>query len=185
MSFLIRSNYIFILLLVLSLISCENDLEVIKNITATSNFPKQSAEDVEVIYSDSSIITLKITAPKLDFYQKTEDKPFYEFNEGIRVYFYDRNQTIKSKISANYALYDLSQYLWEARGNVIAINQNGVILKTEKLFWSENEKRIYTNEFAKVIDDKSQIIGQGFEADEAFTQWEFKKVTGIINIEDE
>lgn len=173
------------LLLLLFLVSCENDLEVIKTITSTTDLPKQSAEEIEVIYSDSAVITLKITAPKLNFFQKTEDKPFYEFNEGIRVYFYDRDHTIKSKISANYALYDLSEYLWEARGNVVAINQNGVILKTEKLFWSENEKRIYTNEFAKVIDDKSQIIGQGFEADEAFTQWEFKKVTGIINIENE
>ena len=166
------------------LFSCENDLEVIKTITATIELPKQSAEDIEVIYSDSAKIKLKITAPKLELYQESAEKSHYEFPEGIRVYFYNPDKTIKSKLSANFAIHYVSENLWEARNNVVAINQTGEILKTEQLFWDQDKKTIYTNEFAKVIDDKSQITGHGFVADESFNNWEFKKVTGIINIEE-
>ncbi len=167
------------------LFSCENDLEVIKTVTATLDLPKQSAEDIEVIYTDSSKIKIKITAPKLELFEESDEKSYYEFPEGIKVYFYNPDHTIKSKLSANFAIHYFTEDLWEARINVVAINQSGEILKTEQLFWDQKMHKIYTDKFAKVIDDKSQIIGQGFEADESFDTWEFKKVTGNINIDNE
>lgn len=157
--------------------SCENDLEVVKSITETYNLPKQSAENIEIIYSDSAKVQIKIIGPKLEVYLNEEDEPYYEFQKGIKVYFYNPDLSIRSKLTANYAIYNVDEKEWEARGNVVVINENGRILKTEQLFWGEEKKKIYTNKLVKAIDDKSEIHSVGFEADENLDSWEFKNVT--------
>ncbi|MBN2520023.1 MAG: LPS export ABC transporter periplasmic protein LptC [Bacteroidales bacterium] len=177
-------NISLLILEALLLLSCENDIEVINTITATSDVPKQTADSIEIIYSDSAIIQLKIFASKLEYYQKEEDNSYIEFPKGILVYFYRYDQTIRSKLTANYAIYYEPKKLWEARNNVVAINEDGEILNTELLFWDEEKEIIYTNKFAKVKDQNSEIQGEGFESDQNFTNWEFKKVTGIILLEE-
>ena len=168
----------------LMLFSCENDIDVIHSITSTSKVPKQTAENVEVIYSDSAMTQLKIIAPKLDYFQKLENNSYFEFSEGIKVYFYHTDQSIRSKLTANYAIYYEAKQLWEARENVVAINEDGEILNTELLYWDELKRIIYTDKFARVKDENSEIQGHGFESDQNFNNWEFKKVTGIIQLEE-
>jgi|SRR3972149_6120368 len=181
---LILKGIILPLLGSIMLFSCENDIDVIKTF-ATSNVPKQSAQGIETIFTDSGKVQLKVVAPKLDYYQKSEGDTYYEFTEGIKVYFYNDDLTVKSKLTANYAIYYEQKNLWEARNNVVAINENGDILYTELLYWDQEKGKIYTDKLAKVKEKDSEILGEGFEADQNFTSWEFKKVTGIINIEEE
>jgi len=167
------------------LFSCENDVEVVKSITLDSDHPQLSAKNSEIIYTDSTYLEMRITAPKLERYVKSENNKYFEFPEGINVYFYDEEEIIESEIKANYAIYYEDEELWEARNNVVAKNKNGEVLKTELLFWDDGKDKIYTDEFAKITDKESEIQGEGFEAHENMTNWEFKKVTGIINLEDQ
>ncbi len=180
-----KASVIFVVFIGLLLFtSCENDIEVIKSITSTNELPQQSAENTEIIYSDSGIVKIRLLAPVLERYVKPEKETYVEFPEGLEVYFY-HNEEIESQLTANYVIYYEEQELWEARNNVVAVNKNSETLKTELLFWDQSEHKIYTDKFAKVTDEHNEIQGEGFKANENLTSWEFSKVTGVINIKDE
>ena len=51
----------------------ENDIQTINSITDIKNFPSQSAKNIEILYSDSAIVKLKIIAPKMARYTNTSE----------------------------------------------------------------------------------------------------------------
>ncbi len=166
--------------------SCENDIGKIRSITDSADLPEVSANDVEIIYSDSGRVTMKITAGEIRQYSKVE-KPYIEFPKGIYARFYTDSLTVESEIRANYAIYHTKEKLWDARGNVIANNlQKGEKLNTEELFWDENKKLIYSNSFSRIETKDGTFYGEdGFESNQRFTKWRLKSSRGTVNFKDE
>ena len=165
------------------LFSCrKNDIEVINTLTGINQLPSQSARDIETIYTDSARIQLLIRAPLLNRYED-EQQPYYEFPEGLYVEFYGEEEEVDSRLTARYALFHEADELWEARDSVLAINREGEILSTDLLFWDQKKKLIYTDRFVKITTPDELIYGEGFEADQDFSDWKIKKVTGTIYVE--
>lgn len=135
-------------------------------------------------YSDSAQKRLEITAPEvLDF--SHSDDPYMEFPQGITVDFFNKLGQPESNLKANYAKRLISSKTWEARGDVIVYNNKGERLNTEHLTWNQPEHRIYSNVFTKITSGDEVLMGDGFEADENFTEYVLKgNVKGQINIEE-
>ena len=148
--------------------------------------PEISADNVEIIYSDSGFVRMKLEAKYIRQFSKVED-PYIEFPEGIYVRFYDDSLNVESEIRANYAIYHTDDKLWDARGNVVASNlKNGEKLNTEQLFWDENKKTIYSNSFSRIETQDGTFYGQdGFESNQRFSKWKLKSSRGTVNIKDE
>ena len=72
----------------------------------------------------------------------------------------------------------------EVKYNVEVVNVNGEKLNTEHLIWDEQKKKITSDAFVKITTAKEIIMGKGLEANQDFTQYEIKEVTGTIRIED-
>lgn len=145
----------------------------------------ESAQDVEMIYSDSARILALLKGPVVNRYGGTE--PYIVLPEGIKVYFYDSLMKVKTFLRAGYAIkYERSE-LMEARNDVVVINSIGEKLNTEHLIWDQNRRVIYTNVFVKITRKDEILLGDGMEADENFDQWVIKKPKGsfFINVDDE
>jgi LPS export ABC transporter protein LptC len=170
---------------VFCLVSCENDIEKINSLTNTNNLPDISGKKVEILYSDSGKVKMKLNADEIQQFGKAE-KPYIEFPKGIHVIFFDDSLDVESEIIADYAKYFQNEKLWEARGNVIAHNlANGEKLNTEELFWDENLGRIYSNSFSRIENKDGTFYGQkGFESNQKFTRWKLKGSRGSVNIKD-
>jgi LPS export ABC transporter protein LptC len=168
------------------LMSCENDIEKIQSLTDPNELPDVYAEEVEIIYTDSSDLEMILEAPIIKSYGKVE-RPYMEFPEGMYVRFFDDSMKVESEIQANYAIYYNEEKLWEARGNVVAHNlQKGEKLNTEELFWDENEKTIYSNSFSRIETEDGTFYGQeGFESNQRFSRWRLKGSRGTVNIKEE
>ncbi|UCG28917.1 MAG: LPS export ABC transporter periplasmic protein LptC [Bacteroidales bacterium] len=166
------------------LYSCKNDIEEINTLTSVSNLPTQSIRDFESIYSDSAKIQILVKAPEVNRYGNAAE-PYVEFPNGIEVYFYDEFEQVNSMLTAKSALYHESEELWEARDSVVAINVDGEILNTDLLFWDEKRQLIYSNKFVKITTVNEVILGEGFEANQDFTDWVIKKPKGTIYLEEE
>ncbi|HYW95866.1 MAG TPA: LPS export ABC transporter periplasmic protein LptC [Bacteroidales bacterium] len=166
-------------------VSCENDIQKINSITNTAEMPEISADNVEIIYSDSGFVKVKLTAEVIKQYAKVE-KPYMEFPEGIYVRFYNDSLNVESEIRANYAIYHTNEKLWEARGNVIANNlEKGEKLNTEELFWDENKRMIYSNSFSRIETQDGTWYGQdGFESNQRFSKWKLKGSRGTAYFKD-
>ncbi len=168
------------------LFSCENDIEVIKRITNPNVLPALTGSDVEIWYSDSAKLKVKIVTPQLDRYQKEADKSYIEFPKGIKVYFYDDSMRVNAQMSSRYAIYKESERLWEARNDVVVINTKGEKLNTEQLFWDENTAKIYSNTYSKITTPDGENIGErGFEARQDFTEWRLNGSRGKVKFRDE
>ena len=67
----------------------------------------------------------------------------------------------------------------------MVVNKKGEQLNTEELYWDEKKETIYSEVFVKITTDEEIIMGEGFEADQNFTNYTLSKVTGQITIEDD
>jgi LPS export ABC transporter protein LptC len=164
--------------------SCQNDIEIINAITSEIDFPTESIQHIESIYSDSARIEIRIKAPEVKRYGNAIE-PFMEFTRGIEVLFYNEQGEINSQLTANFAVYNETEKLWEARDSVVAINVNGEVLNTDLLFWDEEKGLIYSNKFVKITTDDEVLFGEGLEANQDFSDWVIKKPTGTIYLEEE
>ena len=162
--------------------SCANKIEKIKEFSAGEKLASVEAENFEMIYSDSSIIRLKLITPNLIRFDK-EEVPFTEFPSGVEIEKYDGNLDITASITSYYARYYETEGKWEAKNNVVAVNALGDTLKTEHLIWEEKKEIIYSDQFVKIIGKDQVLTGIGFESDQDLSNWKIKNPRGPLYFE--
>jgi LPS export ABC transporter protein LptC len=182
------SRFIKLLIIpgVFCIVACENDIEIINSLTNTNNLPELKGKKVETLYSDSGKVKMQLNADEILQFGKAE-RPYIEFPKGIHVIFFDDSLKVESEIIADYAKYFTDEKLWEARGNVIALNNtSGEKLNTEELFWDETQQRIYSNSFSRIENKDGVFYGQkGFETNQKFAPLRLKSSRGTVNVKDE
>jgi len=171
-------GFIFALLLV----SCENDMDEVNAITTKTNYPVESGKDMEIIFSDSGRVKIKLNAPEMMRY--TGDNPYMEMPKGVKVLFYDNGMNVNSNLSANYAISYEKDEIMEARNNVVVVNEKGEQLNTEHLIWDKRQELIHTDEFVKITTDDEIMYGNGLESNQNFTKYKIKDIKGTINIKE-
>lgn len=170
------------LLLAVTLFACENDIEEVNAISRKEKFPIETADSIEVIYSDSGKILMKITAPLMEHY--VGDSSYIELPKGVHVIFFNDSLQPQTELTAEYAINKESESIMEAKRNVVVVNEKGDKLNTEHLIWDKNTRMIRTEEFVKITTADEVIMGNGLEADEHFTKYKIKQIKGIISIKE-
>ena len=178
---------IFLSFVLLTLmISCTNDMADINRLFSSNVIELERASDVEMLYSDSAKVKVRITSPVL-LRHLDRREPKDEFPEGLMAEFFNERGTVSSWLTADYAIrYELQEEVI-TRENVILRNRKNEKLETSELIWNEKEKKIYTDKFVYITQPESgdTIQGIGFETDQDFSRFEIKnKFSGRSNIED-
>jgi LPS export ABC transporter protein LptC len=164
-------------------LSCQNkNIEQIKAFSHPPGSPELTAENLDLLYSDSTIVRFRLKCPKLLLFQD-EEEPYKEFPNGFQIEQFDRNRKITSCIKASYGKYFEKKGLWEAKQNVIAVTEKGDTLKTELLYWDEKKEIIYSDQFVKIIQKEQIITGIGFESDLQMKKWKIIQPKGTVIIE--
>jgi len=184
---IISINNIFVksviaLFIAVTLFACENDIEEINAIASKEVFPIESADSIEVIYSDSGRILMKITAPLMEHF--VGDSSYIELPKGVHIIFFNDSLKPQTELTADYAINKERESIMEAKRNVVVINEKGDKLNTEHLIWDKNTRMIRTEEFVKITTEDEIIMGNGMEADEHFTKYKIKQIKGIISIKE-
>ena len=88
-------------------------------------------------------------------------------------------------LTANYAIYYENRKLCEAKGDVVVVKSDGKTLYTQQLFWNAKAQRIYSNVDTKIVQNEGGNVfqGEGFESDEAFKEWRFRRFTGKMDVD--
>lgn len=180
---MVRLVRLFYFLTVLFLVSCENDIEKINAVGSSNDAPKEIAENIELLYSDSGFVKMKLNAPLLEKYDDGKD-PYVLFPKGMKTLFYDRTLTVTSRLSAEYGIrYENSQRM-EARKNVEVVNEKGDKLNTEHLTYEPADRKLRSDEFVKITTADEIIYGTGLEANEDFSRYRIFNIKGIINLKE-
>jgi len=177
-----KTFFLLIVLLTVIMVSCENEISKVKTVVSpTEEPPAIAAEGFEMLASDSSVIRFKLQTPEL-IYHKDEKDPYYEFPKGVKIVKYDASMNVISSITAQYAKNFSSDDRWEAKNNVIAVNFKGDTLKTEYLVWDTAKKKIYSDQFVKIIQKDQVYTGIGFESNQDFSSYHIKNLKGNMYV---
>lgn len=168
------------------LFSCSEELPVINQFESEEEIPTITLEKVRTTYTEKGNIQAKLQANLLQKYDGAVE-PYFDFPKGVSIVLYSEENIIKTSMTANRLIYYEEKKTWEAIGNVVISNINGDILRTEKLYGDDNEKKIFTNHLVKITKaDGTSINGEaGFESNIEFTIYKFIDVNGKIFFRDE
>lgn len=176
-----KSGKILIAIFVLiSLISCENDLNKVKLYSKGAVSPTETAKSIKIIYSDSARIQVELTAPILDHY--STENPYIEMPKGMNAIFYNERMEVKSRLVAEYGIRYEREQKMEARRNVEVTNEKGEKLKTEHLIWDERKAKLLSDEDVTITTKDEIIMGKGLESNEDFTKYKIFNPTGTFSI---
>ena len=176
-----------VVMAIISFFSCSNDMKNVIKVSELEKLPELSGENIQFTQTEYGKIVISISTPcitksKMDNDEDAADK--MEFPQGISVVQYSSYPDTLSWITANYAVNYGDKDIWEARGNVVAQNNNNhERLNTEYLVWDQRNGIIYSNKKVQVSTPDDIILGEGFKSDDQFNDWQVEKVTGVISIE--
>lgn len=168
----------------LLIMSCETDLKEVDRIAAIqAEEPVDISIGITVIFSDSAVVQAKMTAPEMRHYNV--EAPYYEFQEGVTIIFYDEHSIETQRITADYAIQKEVEELIEFRGNVIITRADGSVIKTEELIHDQKENTFYNHVpiTAYFTDGKGNFMGSSFQSDGSFQNIEVQNSTGLYIFE--
>jgi hypothetical protein len=164
------------------MISCSNDgIDLGKYIDPEIE-PDVVIENLELLYSDSARLMVKMTAPLAKQFSSVQEEQRKEFPDGLRVWFYEKTGELKAELTANWALHNEVTNIWEARSNVVLIDAEGKKLETEQLFWNPQSGKVYNDTYTKMTtsEDGTFFTGNSFSANQDFTNTELKQSKATI-----
>ncbi len=138
--------------------------------------------EVEILYSDSAIVRVRVTGPTLHNYMEREN-PRQEFPDGVKIEFLEPNLSVKSTITAKMAMRYQEKGRIVARDSVVLVTVKQEKLETEELIWDEKTAKVFTEKFVKVTKPGEVIYGYGLEAEQDFSYWKITIPKGRIKVE--
>jgi LPS export ABC transporter protein LptC len=163
----------------LFLSSCEHKLSRVEADYTTDDTLVEVGEHVEILYSDSAVVRIRITAPMLRNYTERTD-PRQEFPDGIKVEFLNPSQQVVNTLTSKFAVRQQEKSLVIARDSVVMNSAKQERIETEELTWDERSAKIRTDKFVKVSRPGEVIYGFGLEANQDFSYWKILVPKGKI-----
>lgn len=168
--------------LLLFLFSCENDLAEVEALISKLNTEVETAKEVEILYSDSAQVRVKIAGPTMLYYLDKRE-PRQEFIDGVKVDFFDAEGNSTSQLTAKYAIRFENKNEVIVRDSVVWQSVENEKIETEELIWQENKERIYTDRFVVITRPDEIVYGHGFEANQDFSYSRINAIQGRIKVD--
>ncbi len=161
--------------------SCKNELAEIAEVM-DRDLPQEMARDVEIFYTDSTILKVRVEAPVM-VREMRGTRTVENFTDGVFAEFYGSGDQVVSWVESDRAIRNDAEkkiYLYD---NVVLINISGDTLMTEELIWDERAERIYNNRFFRFSNANEEIYGYKFSSNQEFTEYSFSRGAGLLDPE--
>ena len=142
--------------------------------------PQQESWNSTIVVSDSGRISAIIVA---GYIRVAELSRQTQMSQGVKVRFFDREGKQTSTLTSDEGTVDEATNNLEARKNVVVVSSDESQMKTEQLFWNDQRKLIYTQEYVEITTVKEKMQGHGFESDQSLKHYRIFRVTGQTQTE--
>ncbi|MFI5187473.1 MAG: LPS export ABC transporter periplasmic protein LptC [Chitinophagales bacterium] len=172
----------FVLISLFFVSGCKNDEKMIED-WSKKKVMVDVAKNIESYLSQEGKVKAKLKAPLMFRYET--DTVYFEFPKTLHVDFYNDSTKIETWVDSKHGKYfeNLNKvYLWDS---VVVINVQGDTLKSNDLWWDQDKKLFYTDNYAEYRTKDKQIFpGKGLEATEDFKSIIFKQPIGTVEVSD-
>lgn len=132
---------------------------------------------VNTLVSDSGVIKYRIVSECWDV-NTVRDPSRWTFLKGIFVEQFDENFHVQLYVQADTAWYYDKKKLWELRGRVSVRNVEGLIFRSEELFWDGMVHELYSYKPSIVTTPERVLSGTYFRSDERMTRYTISNSEG-------
>jgi LPS export ABC transporter protein LptC len=162
--------------------ACENDKKIIEAWSQKADM-REEATNVESYMSQDGKMKAKLTAPLM--YRVSTDTIYTEFPKSLHVDFYDSTNQKETFLDSKYGKYYENLNKVYLKDSVVVINLKGDTLKCRDLWWDQNTKLFYSDNYAE-YRTKEKLVngGKGLEATQDFSRVTFREVTGILKVKE-
>lgn len=167
-----------ILLIVLN--ACESEKvepKVNENIKV-EELPAQESWNSKVIFTDSGRTSAIMHVGHVRMYTTAQETLI---DSGLKVDFYNEEEIKTSTLTSDRGKVDDRTKDLYAFDNVIAADDSGTTLKTEKLMWRNHDRKIVTDQFVTIKTPTEVIKGYGFESDQTLKNYIIYRITYMTN----
>jgi len=162
---------ISILLVFISLFSCVEEKEhIAPAIHDRDSVSVMTTYGVNTLISDSGVIKYRLVTECWDVNQAKKPSR-WTFIKGIFMEQFDDKFHVRAYIQSDTAWYYDQIKLWEFRGRVSARNVNGLIFRSEELFWDGIKHELYSTKFSRLVTPERTLQGTYFLSDEQMTHY--------------
>ena len=162
---------------------CENDDKDISEWTEKKVLVEE-AKKVEGLFSQGGRLRAKLVAPLM--IRQESDTLYTEFPKTLHVDFYDSLGKRESWLDARYGKHFENFNKVLLRDSVVVINVKGDTLKTQELWWDQNNRRFYTDKQVQIAQKTKHIYGgKGLDASQDLTDITIMQPTGTVLVNDD
>lgn len=161
--------------------ACKNEIEDVNTLVSKFDTQVETAREVEILYSDSAQVRVRITGPTMLQYLDRRE-PKQEFPDGVSVSFFGPQGAVTSQLDARYGVRLENKNEVIVRDSVVWQSVEGEKIETEELIWDERSRKIFTNKFVVITRPDEIIYGHGFEADQDFTYSRINAIEGRLKV---
>ncbi|MBU0518585.1 LPS export ABC transporter periplasmic protein LptC [bacterium] len=137
--------------------------------------PDQEIWGGKIEVTDNGVLKSVVQAGYMQYF---EQERLTLLDSGVVVDFYNSKGEHSSVLTSRQAKIDERIDIFVALGNVVVTSDSGEILKTERLYWDKELKRIKSDTLAILLTELDSLRGYDFESDENLTDWILKNPTG-------
>lgn len=125
---------------------------------------------VNTLISDSGVIKYRIVTERWDV-NVIRQPNRWEFMKGVFFEQFDEKFHVQAYIQADTAWHYDKLKLWKLRGRVRIRNNNGLLYRSEELYWDGLRHEFYSNVFSQVVTPERTLQGTYFRSDERMTHY--------------
>lgn len=170
--------------LVIMFSGCVNNMEDVKRISFSKNSPDEAMLDFRMNYSESGRGKVSVYAAFSESFRNPEH--ITHLRDSLRVTFYSEYGEAVSTLTAKYGKINHVKNEIMVKDSVRFYHfGKRQLLKTELLFWHQNDSTVSTNKAVFIRSPKGNFKGIGLKARQDFSFYEILRPEGTIVIEKE
>ena len=170
-------------LVAVMLFSCANPDAVISEMASDDTLSGIIADSITFFRSDSGVVRMELYAPRLVRLNNYKDA--MEFPLGFHVFMYDQQHQPTAELLAGYGI-SYGDRLLEARDSVVVRrNEDGQVMYSDKLFWYQERKMIYTRSHVRIVTADKVVEGDSLEAQEDFSEYTMYSGSAMLEVDEE
>lgn len=171
-----RTYILLSIFLIISVYSCDDKFKPTQT-NLNSDSPTQESWNSQVMFSDSGKTKAILTAGHISVYS---NKGFTLIDSGAVVDFYRDSVKVSTLKGMRGKINDKTKDI-EIFDSVVVVNNEGSELRTQKLLWTNQTRKVSSDEFVSIKTPAETIEGVGFESDQNLTNYKIFKVSGTFS----
>lgn len=174
MKFLILVPFLFLY------VGCDSK-EVKPHIDASiigDELPAQESWNSTVFFTDSGKTRAILYAGHLQVFNMNKETIL---DEGVKVEFFNNKEQKTTTLTSKRGRVDEKTNDLYAIDSVVAVNDSGIVVRTDELKWRNKDKKIVSDKFVTIDSPDEHIEGYGFESDQHLRNYVIYNITYITN----